>query len=77
MKLETKHWAVIAAMLIAVGTQIGGMEHGWRDALSPGFVSGLLIQIGTTLAALFVGAPQKPYDEGTSIDRRNQPKDGE
>lgn len=76
MKLETKHWAVIAAMLIAVGTQIGGMEHGWHDALSPGFVSGLLIQVGTTLAALFVGAPQKPYDEGKSIDRRNQPKDG-
>lgn len=77
MKFETKHWAVIAGMLIAVGTQIGGLEHGWHDALSPGFIGGLAIQLGTVLTAIYVGAPQKPYTEGKSIDRRNQPKDGE
>lgn len=67
--LETKHWAIVAAMLVAIGTQIGGLEHGWRDALAPGFIGGLIVQIGTTVAAIFVGAPQKPWD-GT--DRRGQ-----
>jgi hypothetical protein len=65
--LETKHWVIIGAMLVAIGTQLGGLEHGWVDAKSPAFISGLLIQIGTTIAALFVGAPQKPYD---GVDRR-------
>ena len=64
---QTKHYAVLAAMLVALGTQLGGLEHGWTDATSPAFVGGLLMQIGTTLAALFVGAPHKPY---TGEERR-------
>lgn len=58
MNLETKHYAILAAMLVAIGTQVSGMQHGWHDAISPGFVGGLLIQIGTTVAAIFVGAPR-------------------
>lgn len=73
MNFQTKHWIIVAALLVAIGTQIGGMEHGWHDAMAPGFVGGLLIQIGTTLAALFVGAPQKPYDGSTMPDRRQDP----
>lgn len=71
MNLQTKHYAVIGAMLIALGTQLAGLEHGWADATSPAFIGGLLMQIGTTVAALFVGAPQKPYDPATSPDRRD------
>lgn len=72
-QLETKHLAVIAAMLIAFGTQLGGLEHGWHDALTPQFVSGTLISIGTTLAALFVGAPRGPWN---GDERRKEDPDG-
>lgn len=64
---ETKHWIVIGAMFVALGTQLGSLEHGWADATSPAFIGGLIIQVGTTIAALFVGAPTKPYD---GVDRR-------
>lgn len=67
INLEPKHWAVIAAMLAALGTQLGGMQHGWHDALTPSFVSGILIQIGTTIGAIFVGAPRKEWD---GVNRR-------
>lgn len=66
-KIEPKHMAVMAAMLIALGTQLAGLEHGWADAATPTFVGGLIIQVGTTLAAIFVGAPVKPYD---GVNRR-------
>lgn len=71
MNLQTKHYVVFAAMLVALGTQLGGLEHGWADAATPSFIGGLLMQIGTTIAALFVGAPQKVYVPGESKDRRD------
>ena len=71
MKLQTnaKHWAILGALLVAVGTQLGTAEHGWVDVLSPGFLGGLLLQTGTTIAALFVGSPMKPDWNG--VDRRD------
>ncbi|HUR19851.1 MAG TPA: hypothetical protein VMZ90_03530 [Vicinamibacterales bacterium] len=59
MQFETKHFVVLAAMLGAIGTQLGGLEHGWHDAMTPQFVGGLLASMGATVAALFVGAPEK------------------
>ena len=56
--METKHWAIVGAMFIAIGTQLAGLDHGWRDACTPAFIGGLMIQIGTTVAALFVGPPK-------------------
>lgn len=56
--MQTKHWMIVAAMLVAIGTQFGGLEHGWRDATTPAFIGGLLMSMGTTIAALFVGAPK-------------------
>lgn len=55
---EAKHWALMGAMLVAFGTQLSGLEHGWSDALTPGFIGGMLISMGTTIAAVFVGAPK-------------------
>ena len=69
MKLTTKHFAVLAALLIAIGTQLGSAEHGWADVSSPGFVGGLMLQVGTTIGALFVGSPVKPKWDG--VDRRD------
>jgi len=59
MKLEAKHYAVLGAFLIAVGTQLAGLEHGWHDAATPAFVGGLLIQAGTTVAAVFIRSPSQ------------------
>lgn len=60
--LHTKHYALIGGLLIAIGLQLSGVQHGWRDVASPGFIGGLIVQIGTTLAAIFTGAPQKPWN---------------
>lgn len=57
MDMQTKHYAILAALLVTIGTQIAGLAHGWHDATTPTFVGGLVLQIGTTLAALFVGSP--------------------
>lgn len=57
-QLEAKHWALLGAMLVAFGTQLSGLEHGWADALTPAFIGGMLISMGTTVAAVFVGAPK-------------------
>lgn len=57
-QLETKHFAILAAMLVAIGTQLSGTEHGWHDVMTPQFIGGLVIQIGTTIAAVYVGAPK-------------------
>lgn len=57
MKLEGKHYAVIAALLTGVATQLLTAQHGWSDLASPGFVAGLLIQIASAITAIFVGAP--------------------
>lgn len=57
MNLEPKHWAVIAAMMTGVGTQLLTASHGWTDIATPGFAAGLLIQIAAAITAIFVGAP--------------------
>ena len=57
-QFEVKHFVILGALLVAVGTQLAGLEHGWKDAATPAFLGGLLMQVGTTIAAVFVGAPQ-------------------
>lgn len=57
-QLEPKHWAILGAMCVAIGTQLSGTEHGWDDVRTTQFIGGLLMQIGTTIAAVFVGAPK-------------------
>jgi hypothetical protein len=70
-KLQTKHWAVIGAQLIAVGAQLAGLAHGWHDALTPAFIGGLIGQLGVTVTAIFVGAPRDPDERGRATDRRS------
>ena len=67
--MQTKHWAVVGALIVAVGMQLVSLEHGFADAFTPGFIGGLLIQIGTTVAALMVGSPlpPRPWDQ---VERR-------
>lgn len=63
MKWEPKHTAILGALLVTLATQIGGLQHGWRDATSPQFVSGLLMSVATTLGALFMGSPTTKKDD--------------
>lgn len=62
MDMQTKHYAILAALLVTIGAQIGSLQHGWSDALTPAFVGSTLGVIGTTLAALFVGSPTAAKD---------------
>lgn len=70
MNFTTKHWAVVGAMLIAIGTQLSGLQS-FHDALTPAFIGGFLLMVGTNVATLFLGAPVKPYEPGVSKDRRD------
>jgi len=57
-----KHWAVIGALIGAIGLQLAGASHGWVDVVSPTFLGGVLIQTGATVAALFADPPSKDRD---------------
>jgi hypothetical protein len=56
--MQPKHWAVVGGLLIALGLQLSGTAHGWADVHTPQFVAGLLVQIGTTVTAIFVEKPK-------------------
>lgn len=61
-QFEAKHFAILAGFLVALGAQLGGLEHGWSDAMTPGFIGGLIGQVGTLIVAIFVGAPRGPWN---------------
>lgn len=63
IRWSSKHTAVLAALVVTVGTQIATLG-GWSEAVTTKFVGALLLQIGTTIGALFVGSP---------TERRRQP----
>lgn len=65
---EPKHYALAGALLIAIGMQLTGVQHGWQDVLTPGFLGGLIVQVGTTIAAIFTNAPHKPWN---GVERRD------
>jgi hypothetical protein len=58
-RLEGKHWALIGAFLTATFTVTAGLDQ-WSDALRPAVLSGLMVQAGTLISAVFVGAPSNP-----------------
>jgi hypothetical protein len=41
--------------LVGLATQIGGLEHGWHDALTPQFVSGVILNVGSIVVAACTG----------------------
>ena len=51
----------LAGFVVALGTQLASLEHGWADATSTTFVGALLGQVGSLLIAVF-GAKQMPPD---------------
>ncbi len=57
MKLEPKHYAILAGLITGLATQLVTAQHGWADVLTPGCVAGMLIQLASAMTAIFVGAP--------------------
>ena len=46
------HWIAIGMFLTSLATQISGLQHGWRDAISPSFIAGVIMNIGSIAIAL-------------------------
>lgn len=55
------HWTIIASALTALALQIGGL-HDWHQALTPAFVSGAILAVGTSISGIFVQPPQATPD---------------
>jgi hypothetical protein len=49
--MNRKHWYIIGTALTGIGMQLGGLPH-WPD-ITPLFVSGILVTVGSTITALF------------------------
>jgi hypothetical protein len=69
MNIKPSHWIAIAGQLVTLATMIGGLEHGWQDALTPTFVSGVVMQVGTLIIAL-CGDPIQGRTVLTEQERR-------
>lgn len=70
MKLEPKHWLIIAGLITGIATQLFAV-NGWGEAITTKFVAGLLIQVGTTISAIFMGAP----GASAALDQANKNTD--
>lgn len=57
MRLEPKHYLILAGLLTGLALQLGTAQHGWSDVLTPGFLGGVVMQLASALTAIFVGAP--------------------
>jgi len=53
--MKPVHWIAIGMFLTGLSAQLGGLQHGWRDALTPLWVSGVISQAGSIIVALNSG----------------------
>lgn len=64
MSMHPAHWIALGMFLTGIATQIAGLQHGWHDATTPAFVSGVIMNAGSIIVAaasgkLFPGGSQK------------------
>jgi len=57
--MKTKHWLVLLAALGALGIMISSLGD-WREALTPAFVGGAILQIVTHVIAMLTEKPAPP-----------------
>jgi hypothetical protein len=48
---------LLVGFLGVAGVQIGTLEHGWREAMTPQFIGGFLAQLAIVLRAMFTEKP--------------------
>ena len=65
--LQGKHYGVLCAFLMALAVQIGGLAD-LHDALTPTFISGVLMQLASVIGALYVDAPVSSTNPGSIKD---------
>jgi hypothetical protein len=59
----------LALFISGIAAQLSGMQHGWLDALTPMFVSGMLIQLSGFILSVWGGIETKPYRDINSKTR--------
>lgn len=55
--MSREHWLLLVGFLGVAGVQIGTLEHGWREAMTPQFIGGFLAQLAIVLRAMFTEKP--------------------
>lgn len=53
--MQAGHYVALGMFLTSLATQIGGLQHGWHDAATPTFVSGIVMNIGSIIVAAASG----------------------
>lgn len=74
MRLEAKHWALIAGFLAATAAMLAGLDH-WADAMKPAVIGGLLGQLAALIGSIFTGAPSSGFTPMNHPARRRQDAD--
>ena len=62
----------LALFISGLAAQLGGMQHGWVDALTPMFVAGMMVQLSGFILSVWGGIETKPY---RNIDKRTRSSD--
>ena len=68
-KWEAVHWTILTAFLTGVGSQLSALPD-WHDAMTPLFLGGVIVQIGSLLMALKTRAPGVPAPSSTDPEAR-------
>ncbi len=56
MRLEQKHYVIIAMLIGGIAAQLSTVKD-WSSVLQPGFIGGMLATMASTITALFTGKP--------------------
>ena len=60
--MSREHWVLLAGFVGAVGIQLATLQHGWEEAMTPGFIGSSLVQLGVMLRAIYTEKPE-PKEE--------------
>ena len=56
--MSREHYLLLAGFLCVVGLQLGTLEHGWQEAMTPAFLGSTCLQMGILLRGFFTEKPQ-------------------
>lgn len=57
MKLSSQHWIILSGCLAGIGAMMGAVAS-WDAVLSPQFVGGAFVVVGTNIAAIYAPRPR-------------------
>jgi hypothetical protein len=65
--MKPSHWSLLGAALVGLSGQIAGL-HDWHAVLTPSFISGTLVALGSTIGMMFAPAV-KPSPDAVPVPR--------